>query len=638
MLKKEQVLIEQIKQASEAYYTTGKSDLTDKEFDTLIEELETINPNAEILNKREIHSDDWNYNLEILPQKLFSIKKVKTWKEIQNWISFIFQKIPNLDIDNLELVLTPKYDGCKIVNFNNDFFTRYEGGEKGYNVTKRISSDIQNHKKDFFGFEGELIISKSNFQNYLQNFGYSSSRNFIPAIFSSKTRLINQDKVEYIRYSVYGKYNYSKVQELIYCNEKNSIKVPYLVVKYKNLTEQTIIDFYFQNLSDFEYDGVVIDINDKEIKDKLGETQKYLDSCRAYKGDILFDDIKDSKIENITWQMSRYGKLTPVAQISPVVINEGVVTNVSLYNASYIKDNNIFIGQKIKVTRKGKINPKIVNFIDAGNLEKRFVPTHCPFCGEELIINKSKIDLICENDSCKEKIIQKLYFFFKTIGVQNFGLESVRAFVNEGFDYHCFFDEEKILNANIAGIGYKTKRSFIDELNRVKNNIKIEVLQEASGLFEGISSATLKILNTLNVDMEFYFDDKYYNKIYEQGLSFEGIGEVTIEDYFNGLYNFYYKRFWSEYIEPYFTIAKNEEEKNQKQKFFDKSICFSGFRNQKWNEIIENEGGKVLSNVTSSCNILVIKDINSTSSKVQKAKEMGIKTMSINDFQNLIEN
>ena len=88
-----------------------------------------------------------------------------------------------------------------------------------------------------------------------------------------------------------------------------------------------IIKFYFDNLSDYEYDGVVVDIDSELIRRELGETQKYLDCCRAYKGDALFDDIKDSQIINITWQMSRYGKLTPVAQITPVTINEGIVTS-----------------------------------------------------------------------------------------------------------------------------------------------------------------------------------------------------------------------------------------------------------------------------------------------------------------------
>lgn len=637
MQTREEVLIEQITKASSEYYTIGSSFLSDKEFDALVEELEQINPNAEILSKREIHSDDWNYQLETLPTKLYSIKKVKTWREIQNWMIFIKNKVKGININEVKLVLTPKYDGCKLVNFKDNFYTRYEGGEQGYNVTKRIANDVKTTSP--IGFEGELIISKSNFKKYCE--GYTSSRNFIPAIFSSKERLVNQDKVEYIKYSLYpdGLTNYSKQEELIYCNSFNKVKVPYKVVKYRDLTEQTIIDFYFENISDFEYDGVVIDIDSWEIRNQLGETQKYLDCCRAYKGDALFDDIKESKIESITWQMSRYGKLTPVAQITPVVINEGVVSNVSLYNAAYIRDNNIFIGTRVKVTRKGKINPKIVEFIDKPKIFGGAIPSVCPFCGEPLVWNNSQVDIICNNSNCKEKEIQKLYFFFKTIGIQNFGLECVRSFVNAGFSFEDFFNNGKIYSTKIEGIGDITKNTFIDNLEEIRKGIKIEKLQEGSGCFQGMSQSTLKILNTLNVDMEFYFNDRYYNEVYKRGLELENIGKLTLEDYLDGLYNFY-KEFWP-IVKKYFEIYNNSSEKikeDRKQRFIGKNICFTGFRNNEWNSIVENEGGKILSSVTSICNMLVVKDINSTSSKMQKAKQMGIEIMSIEDFQNLIEN
>ena len=215
MSNREQVLIEQIREASEAYYTTGKSKLSDREFDALVEELEQINPNAEIFNKREIHGDDWNYQLETLPYKLYSIKKVKTWKDIQNWIDFICKKvgISNNDKGEIRIILTPKYDGIKILHNDSKFFTRYETGEQGYNVTNRIKSSILG--KEDLSVEGELIISKSNFKNYCS--GYTSSRNFIPAIFSSKEKLATQDKVEYIRYSVYGEEEaqMSKEEQLI---------------------------------------------------------------------------------------------------------------------------------------------------------------------------------------------------------------------------------------------------------------------------------------------------------------------------------------------------------------------------------------------------------------------------------------
>lgn len=645
MSNREQVLIEQIREASEAYYTTGKSKLSDREFDALVEELEQINPNAEIFNKREIHGDDWNYQLETLPYKLYSIKKVKTWKDIQNWIDFICKKvgISNNDKGEIMIILTPKYDGIKILHNDSKFFTRYETGEQGYNVTNRIKSSILG--KEDLSVEGELIISKSNFKNYCS--GYTSSRNFIPAIFSSKEKLATQDKVEYIRYSVYGEEEaqMSKEEQLIYCNKFNNVKVPYLKVAYKDLTEEMIIKFYFDNFSDYEYDGVVVDIDSQLIRRELGETQKYLDCCRAYKGDALFDDIKDSQIINITWQMSRYGKLTPVAQILPVMINEGIVTNVSLYNAAYIRDNNIFVGQKVKVTRKGKINPKIVGFIDEGRVKGVAFPAFCPSCGEPLKWSKNdkneEVDLICKNDLCKEKLIQKLYFFFKTIGVKDFGLESVKAFVNYGFGYHDFFNKDSVYAAKIEGIGFKTKDAFINELNRVRKDIELEKIQEASGLFQGMSQATLRTLNTLNVDMEFYFNDRYFNEIRRKGLNLDGIGEMTLNDYFDGLYNFYVKGFFGNNIKPYFTIKSEKEEikKDESEgRFIGKNICFTGFRNESWNKIVENEGGKVLSSVTSVCNILVVKDINSTSSKMQKAQQMGIEIMSIEDFQNLIEN
>lgn len=634
MNAREQYLTEQIIKASQEYYTTGKSFLSDKEFDVLVEELESINPNSEVLKVREFHSEnDWNYQLEKLPNKLYSIKKVKTWKEIQNWIDFVCKKanISEIDRNNINLILTPKYDGIKILYYKGSFYTRYETGEQGYNVSKRIWETIH-HSKDFLSLEGELIISKSNFAKYCT--GYTSSRNFIPAIFSSKEKLNAQDKVTYIRYSIYGEdgRDISKEEQLKYCNEINDIKVPYLKIPYKDLSEQVIIDFYFNNISDYEYDGVVIDVDSVAIRNLLGETQKYLDCCRAYKGDSLFDDIKESKIEGINWQMSRYGKLTPVAKITPVLINEGIVTNVSLYNAAYIYDNNIFVGQKIKVTRKGKINPKIVEFLNRA--EYKVVPDMCPFCGEDLHWDDSHIQLFCKNSNCKELITQKVYNFFKILGVQNFGLESVRAYINKGLNFEDFFNSDKILNTQIEGIGIISKKSFIEELRKIKEKgVELEKIQEATGCFLGLGASTLKELNKLNLDLEYLYKDSYYNEKFKESLKLNGIGALSAEVYFGGIYDFY--KFY-ENIKEFIPIKEEKIFDNTNSKFQTLNIVFTGFRNEEWKNKIEAQGGKVLSNVSSTCNLLVVKDINSVSSKTQKAKELNIKIISVEDFKEMI--
>ena len=93
-MNREQYLISVLTEASKDYYQSGNSKLSDKEFDDLIEELRDINPNAEILSKIELHDDNWNYSLENLPTKLYSISKVKSFKEIENWISFIQNRRP----------------------------------------------------------------------------------------------------------------------------------------------------------------------------------------------------------------------------------------------------------------------------------------------------------------------------------------------------------------------------------------------------------------------------------------------------------------------------------------------------------------------------------------------------------------
>lgn len=616
-------LEQQISEASAAYYS-GKPIMSDSEFDNLVERLEKENPKSEILSKREFHSKDWNYQLEKLKYNLYSIKKVKNIKDIQNWIDFVKKKANIQKENSIELILTPKYDGIKILFSEGKYYTRYEDGGRGYNVTNRILNC--NLPVCSENTEGELITSKTNFKKYCQN--YSSSRNFIPAIFSSEKKPNNIDKVDYITYSIYGNKTLDKEAEINICNTFNKVRVPYLKIKDNELSEDLIVEFFnnCQNEQDFEFDGVVIDINSSKIKRNLGETQKYLDSTRAYKGDILFQDKKETKIKDIIWQISRFGKLAPIAKIDAVNLNEGVVTNVSLYNAKYIEDNNIFLNQKVKVSRQGKINPKIIDFISKEG--KYNLPNVCPFCGEPLVWDS--VDLCCINSHCKEKLIKEYYYFFKTIGIKEFGLESVRIFVNSGFHLLDFFNEEKVYSCKEKGIGDITKEKFIASLKQIKNvGVDKEIIQEASSLFLGLGKSTLKLLNTLNVDLEFLYMDSYYNDIVKKGILLDGIGRESLNIYLKGIYDF--EKFYSK-IKEFIPIKDKKENDIINDKYKDIQVCFSGFRDNSLKKEIEQNGGKVLESVTSSCNLLIVKDISKNSSKIQKAKEKGIKIIKKDDF------
>lgn len=613
------------------FYYKGEPLINDSEYDDLIEKLEQLNPNSPILNKMEINTDDWNFPKEVLPYKLFSIKKIKSIKDIKNWIQFISKKISGSTngLVDFKVCITGKYDGQKILGYRNNYYTRGEEGIEAFNVSSRINKcKLQSIS---YNQEGELICSRKNFEKYFQDI-YTSPRNLVPSIFSNETPIENLDKFDWLCYSIYNS-NLDKSKQIEICNQTNTYKIPYVIRNISELTEDMLFDYFQEFSKDYICDGLVIDVEEAIYRNQLGYTAKYLDCCRAYKADNLNQDIQQSEILNIVYQESRYGKMAPVATISPVTIHNGEVTNVSLYNAKFILENKIFIGQKVLVERRGAINPKIYDTLTHDDI-KVTLPKICPYCGNILKWDDNKVDLYCENEFCKEKITQKIYFFLKTIGVKDFGLKSVRniIFNTNLSSIEDFLNQDKIQNINVEGIGQITKNQYFDKLDKIKEEgIKLEVLQEASGCFEGIGKNTFKILNTVSVDMEYYYKDSYYNSILDRLVKLKDIGEITAESYLYGLplfYNFLDK------IKKYIKISDNKKEQSIDLSNF--SVVFTGFRNDELKNYIEQNGGKVLSTISSNCNYLVQKDENSSSSKTKKAKELGIKVLSLEKFKELL--
>ena len=619
-----------IKKCIKAYYS-GNPIVSDSEYDSLIEELQITNPNSLLLNVMELNGSDWNFPKEELPYKLYSIKKIKEIKEIKNWIKFISKKITGLDsgLSDFKVCITGKYDGQKILGYKGNYYTRGEDGIEAFNVSSRIRKcKLQ---KIYHDQEGELICSRQNFEKYFKNL-YTSPRNLVPSVFSNETPIDNLDKFDWICYSLYNSY-LDKSHQIEICNETNTYKVPYVIKNVSELTEEMLFDLFQEFSKDYILDGLVIDVEEYRYRNLLGFTTKYLDCCRAYKADNLNQDIKQSKIIDITYQLSRYGKIAPVANIEPVSIHNGEVTNVSLYNIKYIKDNNIYIGQEILVERRGAINPKIYDFLTKDKLAD--IPECCPYCGTPLVWNETNVDLFCPNKECKEKISQQIYFFFKTLGVKDFGLKSIRNLILNGnfSSLKDFFDREKLYSTNIEGIGTKTIDIFCKELDKLKNEgVKLEVLQEASGCFEGIAKSTFKILNTSKVDMQYYYIDSYYNEKIKEINSLEGIGEITTREYLAGLPNFY--EFISEFKDKILIIEENKKEQILNLENY--KVVFTGFRDNSLKEFIENNGGKVLSSISSNCTHLIQKNKDSNTSKTQEAKKLGIIILGLEEFKKLL--
>jgi DNA ligase (NAD+) len=339
------------------YYNNSNKAVSNVEFDSWVEELEYLNPDSPVLNIMENKMGD--YEKVVLPFRLYSQRKTKTWIDISNWINSTLSEMKKAGLENkeLKLVITPKLDGIHLMEYNKNTFTRGEDGVEGYKVSSRTKYFLNiGNGYDELAFGGEIITSKKVYKEYFETAGYTSPRNLIQSFFSNLEVPKNIDKVDYIRYSVYNK-ELNKDEQLDICNIVNKIKIDYKILNVWDLSEK-YLDSLFEKWSEFyNIDGLVIDINDYQTRKALGYRNKYPKFSISFKPERYNQELIETKINDIRLQISRYGKIAPVAEVDSVFINNGNVTNVSLYNMKYVYDNNICIGQRGFVFRSGSINP-----------------------------------------------------------------------------------------------------------------------------------------------------------------------------------------------------------------------------------------------------------------------------------------
>lgn len=623
-----------IKQHIKLYYTNSDNTVSNTQFDSWIDELTELAPESPVLLLMEENLGD--YPKVKLPYRLYSQKKLKDLINLANWIKDVKSKVANFDSLNQTLVITPKFDGIHLMEAAKSYFTRGEKGIEGFDVSSRVDKLDLGNSDEQYAFGGELICSISNFKNYFEPQGYTSPRNLIQALFSNKEENlpIYLDKIDYIRYSIYSHENLNKVSQLSICNKNNKIQVKYAICSISDLTEEYLDSLFNEWKELYKIDGLVIEFDNPFLRNQLGYLTKYPQFSRAYKPDKYNQELKLAKINNIRWQLSRYGKLAPVAEIDPVRINDGNVTNASLYNARYVEDNNVYIGKKGYIYRAGAINPKFESFIKEEPEDIAQLPECCPFCKGSLEWDENKVDLYCLNENCKEKVSQQINFFFKTLGIKDFGLETIRTFIFEGdfVEIKDFLNFNKLKSTSVSGVGLKTKESFIEQLNDLKEKgVSLEKLQEASGLFDGLASQTLKILNAVNIDIEYLYKDSYYNIKLKELNNLKEVGEITAQSYLYSL-----PKFWNLYYRELVNFFPIKKKNNQiGNKFENINVVFTGFRDSHLKQIIEDNGGKVLSSVSKNCTYIVTKEKgDTTSSKAKKGIELNLPLISLEEFKN----
>ena len=413
------------------------------------------------------------------------------------------------------------------------------------------------------------------------------------------------------------------------------------VVEHHPVTRETVEDevkWFSEHIeaNDVPSDGLVLVYDDIAYGEALGTTAKFPRDSFAFK---WADEIRETTLLEIEWSPSRTGLINPVAVFEPVELEGTTVSRASVHNISIMEELELGVGDRIQVYKANMIIPQIAENLTRSGV--RDIPEVCPVCGGATRIsmeNETKT-LCCTNPKCQAKHIKSFALFVSrdAMNIEGLSEATLEKFVMNGFIkdftdiFHLDRHEEEI--KAMDGFGEK---SYL-KLQAGVQNARVTTLPRLvySLGIPNIGSANAKMIcRALGNDPE-----RVMNATAEELSEISGVGEViagTYVQYFaDEEHREIFRRLLSEVEIP------KEEEPEGGQDFSGVNFVITGsvehFANRgEVKEEIERRGGKVTGSVTSKTNYLINNDVNSTSSKNRKARELGIPIISEEEFLKML--
>lgn len=604
------ILINKIKEANVAY-RTGEAIISDAEWDALITELSLLDPDNDLLNNigYEVIS---NTRKAQLPIPMYSMNKLKTSKEIADYTRL--KNIPS----NTEIVLTPKLDGLSfvVIEDTEEAFTRGDGkiGQRSNEHYKLISNHLT--KSNIFKYTyGEVIMSKKIFNDKYSD-KFANPRNLVAGLLNCDDVSESLKDCQYIKYGGIPNDNtITKKSELLdKLNNGQVVKIPYYICTITDLNDDMLIQFYEKWKNEYEIDGIIFEVNDLKLQEKLGrETNNNPAYARAYKNSI-FSESLETEIIDIEWTISKQGLLKPVGILKPINLDGVTVSRVTLCNARYCQDLNIGIGSRVKITRSGQVIPKVIQVIHSGNGFE--IPT---IEGVELKWNDNKVELMTV-DVTDAQQLKRISAFFEILGAENFSEGVITQLWNSGYRTIkdiLLLSEKDLLK--IEGFGERKAEIVFNAIRKCVKDVEISKLKHASGIFNGLGSKKLVLLDNLEGKPKM-----------EDILKIEGFAEISAKTYIDNYDAF--TQFMEE-ISPLITIKSKKVIENISNEYSGRVYVYTGVRDAESQSLLESKGAKITSSVSKNTTHLICKSKDSSSSKFQKALDFGATILSLDELR-----
>jgi len=645
-------LIEVLDKAAKAYYADSAEIMSNAEYDELYDELENLEKETGIVLAGSLTKKVGYEVLSSLPKKAHKeprLSLAKT-KEVAELESFLGDKegILMWKLDGLTIVLT--YENGELV----EALTR-GNGEIGEVVTENArffeNIPLVIPYKGSLMVRGEAIIKYSDFNRINDEITdvaekYKNPRNLCSgSVRQLSTEVTASRNINFIVYEDLegGEKFKTRVEELNYLESLGFTVVDHPLVTRDSLEAE--VRTYEKRIKSYDIpsDGLVLQFNDIAYGNSLGKTAKFPRHSIAFKWK---DETAETILREIEWSASRTGLINPVAIFDPVELEGTTVTRASVHNVSIMRGLKLGVGDKIKVYKANMIIPQILENLTGSDAEE--VPAFCPVCGgrTELKDEEGVQTLYCTNPDCMAKKIKLLTHFVSRDAMNIAGLSemTLEKFVGENM-IHELSDvfklsghREKIVS--LEGFGEKSYNNLIESIDKARETTAVRVLYSLGIANIGLATAKL-VCRFFDNDIERITKAKP-----DELIQIDGVGEVmagVFADYFNKDENLRTLEhlLLEVHIENAEANANDEGSSEGSNTISGLTFVVTGdvekFKNRReLSDFIESKGGKVTGSVTGKTDYLINNDLTSNSGKNKKAKELGIKIISENEFLELV--
>lgn len=648
-------LIEKIEELNYHYYTLDAPLVSDGEYDKLYDRLKELEEECgfspdnsptkkvggQVLEKFEKH-----FHIS----RLYSQDKAQSFEDLENWIGRInrlrdtYNESHKDKLDDIEYILEYKFDGLTI-NLTYEDGKLINAATRGNgSVGEEISAQVHTIKsvprtikeKSLLEIQGEALMPLSELERYnkenefqlknarnaaagaLRNLDTNETkkRNLTAYIYNISTTNLEFDTEE-------GMLDFLKDQGFIVHPYHKKVKTYDEIIKELDKIEEE------RKTLDILTDGVVIKINDKKTQQALGYTNKFPRWSLAYKFEA---EEYTTTLLDVVWNVGRSGKVTPSAILEPVDFSGVTVSRATLNNYDDIQRKKVKLGSRVFIRRSNDVIPEILGVVDENQEGTKVIekPSHCPYCGSELI--EGNVHIICPNSlSCTPQLLARIEHFASRNAMDIEGLSEKtigqlmdELGIKEVYDLYDLTYDDLI---DLERFGPKKTNNLLDAIEASKD-VDLNRFIYAIGI-PNVGERTARDLASKFKNFASLRKAKA-----SELTQIPDIGDITAEN----IVEFFADTNINEAIDLLLSkgIKINEDiNKDSTNKLESLTYVITGtidnYKRDDVKELIEKNGGKVTGSVSKKTDALICGE--NAGSKLDKAKSLDIKIFEGNELK-----